>query len=186
MLPLADAIEPVTPPAGPLTQVEVRLFADTPSEDRPGLFGSSLLWRSFSTVAAAAALFLAVAVNMPGSNLQIGGQALIAQLQNEERALNVSAYFKPGANTLVLSRASGDPESGREFELWQIAPESAPVSLCTLPVGERIEVAVEPNLAQQLDLGAALAISDEPDGGSPTGQPTGDILAVGSVSLLQI
>jgi len=29
--------------------------------------------------------------------------------------------------------------------------------------------------------GAVLAISDEPEGGSPTGAPTGDVLAVGPV-----
>jgi anti-sigma-K factor RskA len=185
-IPLAAAFEPVTPPTGTLTLIEDRLFADKRNEAKPSLLSSLWFWRGFSAIAAAAALFLAVAVYVPGLNQQPEGQSLIAQLQNEERALSVSAYFEPGDNTLVLTRASGVPESGRDFELWLIAPESAPVSLGTLPVGERIEVALAPDLIEQLDLGAALAISDEPNGGSTTGQPTGDILAVGPVSALNI
>jgi anti-sigma-K factor RskA len=186
-LPLAEAFQPVAPPSGVLEAIETRLFADHSSvEAKSGWFSSLWFWRGISAVAAAAALFLAVVVYLPSLDPRTEGQALIAQLQNEERALDVSAYFEPGSDVLVLTRASGVPTSGRDFELWLIAPESEPVSLGTLPAGERIEVALEPDLTVQLELGAALAISDEPNGGSPTGQPTGEILAVGPVSSLQI
>ena len=185
-LPLAEAYEPVAPPAGVLTRIEERVFPDTASKAPSSWLDSLWLWRGLSAVAAAAALFLAVAVYVPERAPQTSGEALIAQLQNEERALRVAAYFEPGSDTLVLTRTSGDPESGRDFELWLIAPESAPVSLGTLPAGARVEVSLADDLASQLDLGAALAISDEPAGGSPTGQPTGDILAVEPVSALQI
>ena len=37
-------------------------------------------------------------------------------------------------------------------------------------------------LPAQLASGAILAISDEPLGGSPTGQPTGDVLAAGALT----
>ncbi len=185
-LPLAGSFGPVAPPSGALTQIEQRLFPESTQAHKQGFLSSLWFWRGFSAVAAAAALFMAVAVYAPTTGVQPDGRALIAQLANEERALSVAAYYEPGSDTLVLTRTSGDPEAGRDFELWLIAPESAPISLGTLPVGERVEVALEPDLAQQLDLGAALAISDEPDGGSPTGQPTGDILAVGPVGALNI
>lgn len=186
MLPLASAYEPVKPPADTFDAIERRVFAERTAQQKRGVFSSLWFWRGFSAVAAAAALIMAVTLYAPTIGTQTEGQALIAQLQNEERALSVAAYFEPGSNTLVLTRASGSALSGRDFELWLIAPESAPVSLGTLPSGERIEVALTDPLAAELDLGTSLAISDEPRGGSPTGEPTGDILAVGPVSALQI
>ncbi len=184
--PLADAFDPVAPPTGALVQIEQRLFPRNAQTRKQGLLSSLWFWRGSSAVATAAALFMAVALYPPTTSVGPGGQAFIAQLQNEERALSIAAYFEPGSDTLVLTRTSGAPDYGRVFELWLIASESAPVSLGTLPTRERVEVVLASDLVAQLELGAALAISHEPDGGSPTGQPTGDILAVGPVSALQI
>ena len=186
LLPLADAFEPIAPPINALARIEDRLFSGMANRSTQSFLSSLWFWRGFSAVTAAAALFMAVTLYAPTTGIQPGGQALIAQLQNDGRDLAVSAYYEPGSDTLVLTRTSGNPDTGRDFELWLIAPESAPVSLGTLPEGERIEVALSSELAAQLALGAALAISEEPSGGSQTGQPTGDILAVGPVSALQI
>lgn len=188
LLPLADAVAPVTPPAGLFSAIEGRLFPARRSDPKPGWLDSLWFWRSVSAAAAAVALVLAVAVavDLPRPDRPAGRDVLIAQLQNDERGLDVAAYFEPGTNRLVLTRASGDPASGRAFELWIVVPEAAPVSLGTLPPESRVEVALGSDLAGRLDAGAALAISDEPAGGSPTGQPTGAILAVGPVSALRI
>ncbi|MBO6676570.1 MAG: anti-sigma factor [Rhizobiales bacterium] len=185
-LPLADDFEPVAPPSGALAAIETRLFADASSQEaNSGWLSSLWFWRSFSAVAAAAALFLALAVYLPSFGPRTEGQAFIAQLQNEGGSLSIAAYFEPGSATLVLTRASGEPAADRDFELWLIAPDRPPVSLGTLPSGERVEIAVDESLASQLNIGTDLAISDEPNGGSPTGQPTGDILAVSPLAALQ-
>jgi anti-sigma-K factor RskA len=42
-------------------------------------------------------------------------------------------------------------------------------------------VPVTPSLQQQLEQGAVLAVSVEPPGGSPTGQPTGPVVATGDL-----
>jgi anti-sigma-K factor RskA len=65
--------------------------------------------------------------------------------------------------------------------LWLIAGGNAPVSLGVLPDSGIVALAFPVDLKDQLR-GATLAISDEPDGGSPTGQPTGAVLATGVVS----
>jgi anti-sigma-K factor RskA len=65
--------------------------------------------------------------------------------------------------------------------LWLIAGNNAPVSLGVLPDAGAVTLMVAEALAVQL-AGGTLAISDEPDGGSPTGAPTGAVLATATVS----
>ena len=68
--------------------------------------------------------------------------------------------------------------------MWLIADGAgAPVSLGVLPAAQFAELAIPADQIAAL-AGATLAISDEPLGGSPTGQPTGAILAVGKVNTL--
>ncbi|WP_417523578.1 anti-sigma factor domain-containing protein [Marinovum sp.] len=73
------------------------------------------------------------------------------------------------------------PDAGRARELWLIQGGNAPVSLGLLAPGTVVALTMPAALWQSLD-GAVLAISDEPAGGSPTGQPTGAVLATGAVT----
>ncbi len=75
---------------------------------------------------------------------------------------------------LVISRMAGRcPGEGRDFELWIIRGDAAPVSLGVMPAtGMHLTVT-------DVTPGTVLAVSLEPKGGSPTGQPTGPILALG-------
>jgi anti-sigma-K factor RskA len=56
----------------------------------------------------------------------------------------------------------------------------APVSLGVLPADAVARIALTEQLKAALQNGT-LAVSDEPIGGSTTGAPTGDVLAVGKV-----
>lgn len=66
-------------------------------------------------------------------------------------------------------------------ELWAIAGDAAPVSLGVVPENGRITLTLPDALRGSPQSGLVLALSDEPPGGSPTGAPTGDVLAVGEV-----
>lgn len=93
------------------------------------------------------------------------------------------AVYDPDAATLSIRRADGTPRPGRAQEVWLIAGEAAPVSLGLLDAEGRASIAVPADLQAMLP-GAILAVSDEPPGGSPTGAPTGDVLALGEVTAL--
>ena len=62
-----------------------------------------------------------------------------------------------------------------------IEGKNPPVSMGVVPVGATISVVVTPELRAKLAQGAVLAISLEPSGGSPTGQPTGPVVAAGDL-----
>lgn len=78
------------------------------------------------------------------------------------------------ADGRVLARPVGRPDrpAGRALELWSIGSDSVPRSLGLLPVSEGRMLAVGPaGIAR-----AAFAVSLEPEGGSPTGAPTGPVV----------
>jgi anti-sigma-K factor RskA len=71
----------------------------------------------------------------------------------------------------------------QSYELWLIPAEGgAPLSLAVLgSLDARVPVA--PQYVNRLVRGAKLAISVEPAGGSPTGGPTGAIIAAGEIAI---
>ena len=81
-----------------------------------------------------------------------------------------------------LALAAVDPE--RILELWAIPANGKPMSLGVIPASGKGKVALSD--AQKVLIGKpiALAVSLEPKGGSPTGQPTGPVLYQGSLAVL--
>ena len=90
------------------------------------------------------------------------------------------AAYDSARAVLKLNRTLGAPGQGRDFELWLIEGGNSPVSLGVLAEDRISQISVPTDLASQLD-NAVLAISDEPAGGSPTGQVTGAVLATGNL-----
>ena len=81
-----------------------------------------------------------------------------------------------------LTLAAVDPQ--RSLELWAIPADGKPISLGMIPAGGKGKV--ELSEAQKALIGKpiALAVSLEPKGGSPTGQPTGPVLYQGALAAL--
>ena len=78
----------------------------------------------------------------------------------------------------------GNARPGRTLELWLIKAGAAqPVSLGVLTAEETSRFTLPEQLASGFAQ-AVLAISDEPAGGSPTGLPTGAVLATGKITKL--
>lgn len=161
---LGDELEPMQPRARTRAQI---LDAVAPPESRPRRWwlGAGL---GLATVAA-----LAVIAPLPS----LRGPSFGAQIASSDGTLRYDAQVSGGRGELVLARLSGGPRPGRVLELWLIADGApAPVSLGVLPERDRVEISLTSDLTAQLQ-GGTLAISDEPPGGSPTGVPTGDVLA---------
>lgn len=75
-------------------------------------------------------------------------------------------------------------DADRSLELWAIPADGKPISLGVIPAGGKGKV--ELNEVQKALIGKpiALAVSLEPKGGSPTGQPTGPVLYQGALAAL--
>jgi len=165
LAPLNDAYAEVPPPPGVLERTEARLFPAPPR--RPAAAVSPLrFWLGLlagGALAAAVGLALLPPVAPPA--------AVVAELRAENQPLVVRARFDPAAGRLTVARAAGPaPAAGRDYQLWLIPAGQAPQPMGLIRDGElAIDLAALP-------AGTTLAVSDEPLGGSPTGQPTGAVL----------
>ncbi|MFD1882740.1 anti-sigma factor [Paracoccus pacificus] len=108
-----------------------------------------------------------------------------ADLVSETTGLRVEARLDGRAMKVTLT--AGGPPEGRDLELWWIAGEGkAPVSLGLVPRDGTASVNLPPELVPGVAPAAAvqLAVSDEPLGGSPTGAPTGEVMAIAPLTTL--
>jgi anti-sigma-K factor RskA len=177
LAPLGNAYQAVEPPVSVKAAVDRRLFSDAA---RTRLWGSLAFWRGLA-VAALAALALVVALPSIRPPVEQQPVRLVASLAAEGSDVRYLAVYDAGRDEVSLSHVSGEPASGRDFELWTIQGGNAPVSMGVLPAGATAHIVITPEIRARLASGAVLAISLEPAGGSPTGQPTGPVVAAGDL-----
>lgn len=107
---------------------------------------------------------------------------MVATMASEESDARLIATWSPSDRSLVVAAAAGvEPVSGRSHELWVIPADGVPRSLGVMPPGAPMHVRVPGSLSEVLGQDATLALSVEPAGGSPTGKPTGAVIASGKL-----
>ena len=144
----------------------------------PGLWSSLAFWRGLAAAALAA---LALYVAIPFVSPPVAPQRLVASLAADGSDVRYLAVYDAAEGEVALSHVSGERAAGQDFELWMIEGSNAPVSMGVIPVGVSARLPLSAAARQQLDLGDVLAVSLEPTGGSPTGQPTGPVVAAGDL-----
>jgi len=158
---IADAVAPVTPPPNAWSRIEAAVAASADRrQSSSSLWQNVAFWRGFGLGAA----------TLAGSS----GQP------------NFVAAVTATGNDLVVVPAALLTNDPRAMELWLIlpGPNQRPHSLGLIQPGQPIRLTIPPDLAGQLTPDAALAVSLEPPGGSPTGQPTGPVIASGKLTSL--
>jgi anti-sigma-K factor RskA len=190
---LAGGIAPVAPPAEVWTGIVRQVQSGGVVELK--LRRSLAAWRAAAAGAAAVAAALAVALVWPRAPLQITGAPLVASTGSQGRsaleqvmtARMVGAHgptvfvavVDPRSGVIVVTPASISATKGRSPELWLIPPGGKPIALGLAAFGRSVR------LNPKVEIGdparATLAVSMEPLGGSPTGQPTGPVVATGAL-----
>lgn len=168
LAPLNDDFAEVPAP-DLMPKIEARLFPTPARPARRSLFGW-LVSGVLGATTAVALVLVGMALLVPPS-----AGTLVAVLGEAEASLRFEARFD-GAALTVIRVAGGAAPDGQVQEVWLIAPDAAPVSLGLLP-GDRLAVPYP-----AAPVGWTLAVSLEPAGGSPTGAPTGPVLAAGVIT----
>mgnify|MGYP001385528056 CR=1 FL=1 len=164
---IAASIAPAAEP-GPQTPPATR--RDRAAND------NAPLWRG---LAAASVLVAAI---LGGALWQQGGPGPLLVAQMAGGGVSVQILAQPGGRELRVTPAGGGDAANRVLQLWMLpVGASVPVSLGLLPDEGTITLDLPPEIARQLN-GALVEISLEPPGGSPTGRPTGPVLAKTTVS----
>ena len=108
---------------------------------------------------------------------------LVAMLGDTDKNMKVVASWDPASRRLVLAVAGDMPaDPSHAHELWVIPPRrQAALARAPWRAASRCTCASPRRWRRLLQQGATIAISVEPPGGSPTGAPTGPVVASGSL-----
>ena len=148
-----------------LPRIEARLFPAAKSA-RPARL-PMMRWLSGAAFAAALVLVGVATLVPPRPDLV----AVLATADNR-LSYEVASY----GDRLQITRVAGVPGVGGQVEeLWVVGPGAAPVSLGLLAEGPLVVTYPTP------PAGWVLAVSVEPTGGSPIGQPTGPVILTAQV-----
>jgi anti-sigma-K factor RskA len=147
-----------------LPQIEARLFPK--AAPRRG-FGPVFGWLSGALVATAVALVSVATLAPPRADP-------VARLATADNRLAYQVTHFGGS--LQVRRVAGVAAvEGQVHELWVIGPGASPVSLGLLQDQPLVVAYPVP------PAGNVLAVSIEPEGGSPTGQPTGPVILTAEI-----
>jgi len=181
---LTDAVAPVEPSSAIWTRIETAIAAPAAAPAAtPGLWQSLAFWRTFAIGSAALAVACIAALVTVGLVPSVRAP-LIATLGNASGQPNFVATVSENGTSITVVPAALLTNDPRAIELWIIQPGARPRSLGLVQPGQPIKLTIPPDLVGRISPEATLAVSLEPPGGSPTGQPTGPVIASGKLTAL--
>ena len=135
-------------------------------------------WLRLSALACSLLIALSVGLLYNRDNVQYKATLLSGTAQP---ALGIEAHADY-LNVRPLELAAVD--TGRSLQLWAIPVEGKPVSLGLIPRDGDGRIVLSQSQQRLIKVPVVLAVSLEPQGGSPTGQPTGPVLYQGPLASL--
>jgi anti-sigma-K factor RskA len=161
------------PPAGVLDRVfsaiEGRGLAD--GAEIIELRRRAVVWKR--TAGAAVAIAAGLVLYVAAQPIPPAAPAYFAVLESADRKQAFVAAADPNRGGLYIQRVGGAPPPGRSYELWAIRPGTAPESLGV--VGNRAQISaltLNTKTGGEALSKVLLAITEEPEGGSPDGKPS--------------
>ena len=189
LAPLFDEVPEVAPDASVWRRIQASV---SPANDNfTGLNRKLRLWRGYGIAASAVAASLALFVgfNFSGAREQAPAPVaqverapvLVATLASPDEVTSLSVAYDGDQGSLLVSPGRLREAPGRDHELWIIPAGGQPISLGLIRAGEPQRLPIRRELAPHFRQRAAIALSVEPAGGSPTGGPTGPVVASGEL-----
>ena len=182
---LAEGLVPVMAPARARQNIRERLgHAAPPLSTDPA--ARTAWWRGpvgviLGLAAVAAVALLLILPGLRGGTPDPAVPGYHAQLVAADADLSVSATARGREMEVALER--GTAAAGRDWEIWWIEPDGgAVISIGLVPREGVLRMTLPEGL--ELEEGVQIALSDEPEGGSPTGVATGPVVAVAPLTRL--
>jgi anti-sigma-K factor RskA len=178
LAPWAGEIAEVAVPPQVWERIAATLPAQKPQGE--GMWQNLAFWRIFALASALAAACLGAFIYVGAVSQQL---PLVAAIEGGgSRAFVATINVKRGS--IAVQPAAYTADATREPELWLIPADGKPRPLGMLRADRAVTIAIPVELMAQAVSNAMLAVSLEPPGGSPTGQPTGPVIATGKLTSL--
>lgn len=188
---LSEDVPPSEPPVYVWARIQHALQLDLPAHTqektlRPRLLNKLRFWQwlGFGTSVLAAsclALFLAHRTPMP---VQTTLPYMVSTITQSDGHVGWTATMDlQHARVVVVPVTPQALAQGRAPELWLIPAGQKPIAVGMIDGHAPTILALSRAQLAQVKTTAALAVSVEPIGGSPTGQPTGPVIAQGTIGV---
>lgn len=185
LAPWFDEFGERKPPAETWERIRASLAAAPPGGNVVELKRKLGFWKGLSVASSAIAASLALvvgynAMQQPTAIEAPAAPIMAASLMSPSREVMLSAAFEADGKTLTLMPGKMAPPPGRIVQLWVIPADGKPRSLGTVGMAAE-RMAVEPAMVEHFHEQPMLALSLEPMGGAPGGQPSGPMVASGQL-----
>lgn len=191
LIPLADTVADVVPAPYVWARIHDELQLEAPARTaiapaRKGLWNNLALWHWLGIGASAVAVALLVVVSLPPrapAPIEAPASYMAATIQQDNGSTGWTATMDPQRGRIVV--VPGTPMAfapGKAPELWLIPAGGKPISVGMIALDKPTTLTLGPALLAKLGTTALLAVSVEPPGGSPTGQPTGAVIGKGAIN----
>ncbi len=185
LAPLAEAVKPETPPPRLWQRICTRLEFDRPAAESGGRLWENLrLWHwltlgSGALLAGACAALVFLLVHRPPTPAI---PYMAATITENDGQVGWTATMDIGKARMIVVPATPLPvQADRTPELWLIPEGGRPIAVGLISTRAPITLRLSARLVARLGPTARLAVSIEPQGGSPTGAPTGPVIAAGAI-----
>jgi len=189
LLPLAEEVVDAAPAPYVWARISDSLKLDAPAREAPrkGLWNNLQLWHwigiGASAVAIASVMFIVTLPRPSPAPESVSAGYMVSNIQQDSGVTGWTATMDlQNARVVVVPASPIAFEQGRAPELWLIPAGQKPISVGMIMPDKPTTLALDAALLSRLGPTAALAVSVEPLGGSPTGQPTGPVIAKGAIS----
>ncbi len=179
LAPWAAEIDEVAPPPRVWDNIAAQLPPQAAA--RGGLWQSLAFWRGLALAGGALAAACLAALVYLGTLSP--APPLVAAIGSDGRQHFVAAV-DVRRGTIAVVPASFAADATRVPELWLVPSGGKPRSLGLLSADRGVTITIPADLIAQTTSNATLAVSLEPPGGSPTGQPTGPVIGSGKLTTL--
>jgi anti-sigma-K factor RskA len=189
LLPLAEEIAAREPPPHVWLRIRSALQLDAPArapqrDARPALRENLRFWHWLTLATSAVAAVCIVALILVARHPAAPPVTYMASTltQKDGHAGWTATVDIERARLIVVPAGPQSLAVGRAPELWLIAKGGKPVAVGMISTSRPVILPLGPALRGLVSTTAVLAVSVEPPGGSPTGQPTGPVIATGTIA----
>ena len=183
LAPLAEAAPEIEPPRDLFPAIEARIRSASPEARGNGaiveLERSIRRWRAMAIAASLVAAVLAIGFVTREATRQSAPREYVAILQKDAASPAFAVTVNLDKQELTVRPVAAQAPPGKAYELWLIDAKLGARSLGVIgdtPRGANLS-AYDPAVVA----GATYAVTVEPPGGSPTGQPSGAPVFVGKL-----
>ena len=183
LIPLALALEPVEAPPRIRGAVMKAIAGDRQdSATVISLQRKASNWRMATIGASAIAASLAVFIAVNTPTKPAGDQRFVAVLQAEGPGPAFLASIDLASGSISVRTVGAPSQPGKSYELWALgAGRDKPQSLGVIDASFKIPASKLGQFDTKALGETIFAVSLEPEGGSPTSQPTGPVMFTGKL-----